>query len=144
VNLPLMGVMMQWVQSLVGDVLRWSAEQFENEDNTPVVGIPVDEAEGLIATLETVMSDLDALVDVIKGNKGGKQAKSKVDEIVKRAKKRLVEVCEVIDDFSIEDTFEDDEDFVLEAEPPEEKESLFEDDSDIPENQGDPDLDIEE
>lgn len=136
-NLPLIGVLKQWVHSLVGDVLRWSVERdLARDEEEPVIGIPAEDAESMITTLEVISNDLTALLDVLKGNKGGKEAKRKSDEIVKRCRRQLAEVATMIDDYALEEVedldiapsllFEDEE---VDSEDETEEDSIFEEEA---------------
>lgn len=118
VNLALFGMMKQWVQLLMGDVLRFVVMQGDDEAQI-VVGLPDEDVDAFISTLESVMEDVEAISKEV-GTKG--KTGTKVAELTLRIKNRLTELAEAISDAALGEALEGvDEDFIIEEDDEDEE-----------------------
>jgi sporulation protein YlmC with PRC-barrel domain len=119
VNLPLIGLMKTWVHHLLGDVLRFVYEQASQQESQILIGIPDEDADAFIGTIESIMEDVDAIGEVV-GRKG--KVAAKVAELTLRIKTRCSELVEAIEEAALGDGVEgeeeESEEFVINEEPP--------------------------
>ncbi|MCW4027760.1 MAG: hypothetical protein NWE76_09805 [Candidatus Bathyarchaeota archaeon] len=115
VNLPLIGMMKQWMHLLIGDVLRFVHLQQEDGPEV-VVGIPDEDVEAYIATLDSILDDVEKVREAV-------EPKGKVGTIVAEAtlriKTRCAELAAALSEAALGDILEgddDDEDFVIDDE----------------------------